>query len=491
MTVDTEYVAYLTQWTASNDITKARQARALLGRMLLPDLEKVGPKGYEHGWIFVGIPVAGTIVHHPEHGRGTVARAGKATSTVHFDSGHKAAFEHGGVGEGHFVARAPTREKKPKPATSIPPQPSDTIRRIRQGDRIRYEIGSTGSFANVGSLPPFTSAPDSLRGAHEIFDLRVPPEARGQGDARRIMDQITEDADRDRRTLILRATADDARDQERLEAFYASYGFNQLVAGPGEYWVRAPLPTKVAPVEQQVQEYVRAALRRLGGDTPDTSPPPFSMGRTRTRAGSVASLRLPSRPVRLDDTIHDPNNERRSGRVLNIDHRDGTMLVAWSDGHKEWRPISSVVEPTLEHRRHYMGAQGPASRRMDEALGGPAKPRTGRQRLADEVAAGRVDSTVARRLLSGESPTAIVDSRTPAGFRDREMAKLPRADRAALQGMPPEAQELYWIRRAAGQGHKKAIGGLGGELDPKRLGKQVAATAWLLLTKDGLWLSRG
>jgi hypothetical protein len=44
-------------------------------------LEKVGPKGYIHGWIFVGIPVVGAQVYHPHHGYGTVT--GRTANDVH------------------------------------------------------------------------------------------------------------------------------------------------------------------------------------------------------------------------------------------------------------------------------------------------------------------------------------------------------------------------------------------------------------------------
>lgn len=79
-----------------------------------PDLIKVGPKGYEHGWVFVGAPGVGAVVHHPEHGKGTVTRAGKKTSAVSFESGQHASFEHGAKGGkgAHFVERATGRKPK-------------------------------------------------------------------------------------------------------------------------------------------------------------------------------------------------------------------------------------------------------------------------------------------------------------------------------------------------------------------------------------------
>lgn len=58
-------------------------------------LNKVGPKGYIHGWIFVGAPGAGSRVFHPQHGHGTVAEHRGDSVAVHFDSGHKADFAAG------------------------------------------------------------------------------------------------------------------------------------------------------------------------------------------------------------------------------------------------------------------------------------------------------------------------------------------------------------------------------------------------------------
>lgn len=58
-------------------------------------LNKVGPKGYEHNWVFVGVPGTGGRVFHPQHGHGTVAEHNGSSATIHFDSGHKADFAAG------------------------------------------------------------------------------------------------------------------------------------------------------------------------------------------------------------------------------------------------------------------------------------------------------------------------------------------------------------------------------------------------------------
>lgn len=65
---------------------------------------KVGPRGYIHGWHFVGIPGVGDRVHHPQLGKGTITHATAGQVHVKFDSGHAQPFEHrAGPGPGKFV----------------------------------------------------------------------------------------------------------------------------------------------------------------------------------------------------------------------------------------------------------------------------------------------------------------------------------------------------------------------------------------------------
>lgn len=64
-----------------------------VNRMLAADLEKVGPKGYIHGWIHVGTPDVGADVFHPRHGKGKVTRHDEHGHVhVRFDSGKKRSF---------------------------------------------------------------------------------------------------------------------------------------------------------------------------------------------------------------------------------------------------------------------------------------------------------------------------------------------------------------------------------------------------------------
>lgn len=55
---------------------------------------KVGPHGYEHNWVFVGVPGVGHSVRHPVHGKGIVTAADGKHVTVNFHSGTAKTFEH-------------------------------------------------------------------------------------------------------------------------------------------------------------------------------------------------------------------------------------------------------------------------------------------------------------------------------------------------------------------------------------------------------------
>lgn len=76
----------------------------------------VGPKGYIHGWIFVGAPGVGVRVFHPTHGHGTVHRKHGGKVHVSFDNGVLHSFEYRpGKGKPKF-------EKRPElPAMKSPP----------------------------------------------------------------------------------------------------------------------------------------------------------------------------------------------------------------------------------------------------------------------------------------------------------------------------------------------------------------------------------
>jgi hypothetical protein len=81
-----------------------------------PGVEAVGPKGYIHGWIYVGPPGVGGHVFHPHHGHGTITRSGGGKVSVRFHGSDEVkTFEHKpGKGGADF-------QQRPK-ITDIPPR---------------------------------------------------------------------------------------------------------------------------------------------------------------------------------------------------------------------------------------------------------------------------------------------------------------------------------------------------------------------------------
>lgn len=81
------------------------------------EIAKVGPKGYIHGWIFVGVPGLGERVHHPSHGEGTVIGNDEHGHVrVGFDSGATHTFENRGDMRG-----APALMQRGAPAPGVEP----------------------------------------------------------------------------------------------------------------------------------------------------------------------------------------------------------------------------------------------------------------------------------------------------------------------------------------------------------------------------------
>ena len=62
-----------------------RQRTDVMCRRVGLALSRVGPHGYIHGWIFVGVPAVGARVEHPQHGHGTVTGHNGMHATVTFD----------------------------------------------------------------------------------------------------------------------------------------------------------------------------------------------------------------------------------------------------------------------------------------------------------------------------------------------------------------------------------------------------------------------
>lgn len=101
-------------------------------------LNKVGPKGYEHNWVFVGVPGAGGRVFHPQHGHGTVADHKGDSVAIHFDSGHKADFA---AGHGSGPPRLePAKSGKKKVLDVLVDQEADQTVLDEIADRYRGEF---------------------------------------------------------------------------------------------------------------------------------------------------------------------------------------------------------------------------------------------------------------------------------------------------------------------------------------------------------------
>lgn len=98
-------------------------------------IDLVGPKGYIHGWIFVGAPGVGARVSHPSLGAGTVTSHNGSTATVKFDrSGASKSFtaRAGKAGSAAKLAPRPGSGKPVKPKTASAARPSSASERLQQ-----------------------------------------------------------------------------------------------------------------------------------------------------------------------------------------------------------------------------------------------------------------------------------------------------------------------------------------------------------------------
>lgn len=117
---------------------------------------RVGPHGYIHGWIFVGIPAAGAKVFHPQHGHGTVTETDGKHVTVGFGDGAKHSFE---TRPGTGAPRLEPRESHKRVTSSggllqvslssehrktLKTQVKDTRKRLSPGQRKTVEQWTAG-----------------------------------------------------------------------------------------------------------------------------------------------------------------------------------------------------------------------------------------------------------------------------------------------------------------------------------------------------------
>lgn len=119
-----EQVVYLARLTKSSNPVLAEQAQDALDRLA----KKFDPsqlRGPDGRWIHIGSPAAGSRVHHPEHGHGTVTgfdggtthmrpdgagfshSSAGGTTHIRFDNGAEHSFEHAGASRSgaHFKPR--------------------------------------------------------------------------------------------------------------------------------------------------------------------------------------------------------------------------------------------------------------------------------------------------------------------------------------------------------------------------------------------------
>lgn len=178
-------------------------------------ITRVGPKGYIHNWIFVGIPHAGDQVFHPVHGHGTVHAAVPGRVDVHFHGSgatHSFPVQHDpgpnrfeqmtdeqvvshlgdGTGEGfkHALAELDRRDKAERQAKidALYARPASTK---GQRDRLYGDLVGAGENPEDAWSHAYGRGTDAMRRQAAIAQLRA------QGYAGANFDAITRAAFRD------------------------------------------------------------------------------------------------------------------------------------------------------------------------------------------------------------------------------------------------------------------------------------------------------
>lgn len=145
----------------------------------VPALElKVGPKGYIHGWIFVGGPGVGDKVHHPVHGAGVVSALDAHHVTVKFANGHEASFEHRAGTTGGFVQRSEADAGKlghlSAPAHLIANrlrvgnQGAGDVHRNRATNELEAAAGHMAAGRDAEAVTHLAAARDAMTQAHQL-----------------------------------------------------------------------------------------------------------------------------------------------------------------------------------------------------------------------------------------------------------------------------------------------------------------------------------
>lgn len=169
-------------WSVKSEVmTAALTARddghfwELLNVRADPDVVKVGPKGYIHGWIFVGAPGVGAEVFHPHHGKGVVTRHDGKHATVRFQNGETRSFEaREGKGSGKLTERAKVphvdqeEKKTPLKGGDLKREQDERIRAATH-ERMEHEKETTREHQRImAGAPGGKAAPkDSDTGDYE------------------------------------------------------------------------------------------------------------------------------------------------------------------------------------------------------------------------------------------------------------------------------------------------------------------------------------
>ena len=161
------------------------------------DLVKVGPKGYIHGWVYVGPGHVGARIHDPDMGHGSVTRRGKKTTTILWDNrshgeGGVTTYEHGDKPAGHAdwqhfrmrqsAPRKAAAPKAPQPLKVSSPRelpsadaPDFTGGGVRERDAM-FAMYDRGDYSRASLVHALRSTASNFRGNHRARQHATPSE---------------------------------------------------------------------------------------------------------------------------------------------------------------------------------------------------------------------------------------------------------------------------------------------------------------------------
>jgi portal protein len=432
---------------------EARAAVWLLDQLEISRREEVASRSYRyrHGWIPASpLALLSPDVVDDEYGR-------ELDSVEFGDRGRIVARQHGVTVEsdsGSDIAIHAT------PSTEDAGRWADAIDSGQPFSRPTFaaEPHPGGVAVRFGDHEADLTDAEARDVAQALRDMAYVAEDREPEDSETHLDDFAEEA----RAWVWDLDGDGMLDPRGVLTLARRLGWTDVPLWPGGVrWIRRNVTDHLGHVHGADGKFIR---KLLGHEEP-TDPNSMATHRVVAHSGSVVHVRLKPRKVRVDDRVYNPNG-KGMGTVLTIHPDTQTMRVRWDEGRVEERPLASITDPIPEPTRRYAATPPDPLRRMDDDM--PTRRRTAREKLADKVAAGQLGAEEGARLAAGESPTSIVDSRSPEGFREAETAKLPADARSAVEELDPEKRELYWLRRTAGQSHTEALNGLAGKVTTKR-----------------------